>query len=60
MRLMNFASPNGGSDDGGDNMYEPHESRINDNSSAAASSSNQQRMLTSKEKVQELQQLLDE
>ena len=59
MRLMNFASPNGGSDDGGDNMYEPHESQTRDNSSAAAGSSNQ-RLLTSKEKVQELQLLLDE
>ena len=54
MRLMNFASPNGESDDGGEAMYEPHESQTNNNSSAAAS------MLTSKEKVLELQQLLDE
>ena len=51
MRLMNFASPNGGSDAGGDNMYEPHESQTRDNSSAAAGSSSQQRLLTSKEKV---------
>ena len=57
---MNFASPNGESDDGGEAVYEPHGSKTNDTSSAAASSSNQQRMLTGKEKIQELQQLLDE
>lgn len=49
MRLMNFTNPNGDSEDG--ELYEPHESREADG---------EPRLLTSKEKIQELQQLLEE
>ena len=52
---MNFASPNGESDDGGE-LYEPHDIR----SSASANNAEPPRLLTSKEKVFELQQLLEE
>ena len=51
---MNFASPNGESDDGGE-LYEPHDAR-----SQASNDAEPPRLLTSKEKVFELQQLLEE
>jgi len=51
---MNFASPNGESDDGGE-LYEPHDAR-----SKSSNNGEPPILLTSKEKVHELQQLLEE
>lgn len=51
---MNFTSPNGESDDGGE-LYEPHDAR-----SRSSNNGEPPRLLTSKEKVFELQQLLEE
>ena len=52
---MNFASPNGESDDGGE-LYEPHD--VRSQASGAANNNNANtdppRLLTSKEKVFEL------
>ena len=57
---MNFISPNGDSDNGGD-LYEPHEvNRGNEASDVNSKGGESIKLLSGKEKIQELESLLEE
>ena len=57
---MNFTSPKGDSDSGGE-LYEPHEvNRGNDASDVNSKGGESGKLLSSKEKISELEQLLEE
>ena len=59
--MGNFTSPNGDSDDGGDLLYEPYEvNKTAKDSVSIGEHSNERKMLTSKEKIFELENILQE
>lgn len=62
--MNNFTSPNGDSDDGGDLLYEPYDVNKTSKDSVSigehSNTTGERKMLTSKEKIFELENILQE